>query len=45
MVTMADGSSPTPGSAWDVAQRQFDEAAAHLDLDEGTLHFLRHPKR
>jgi len=42
---MADGSSPTPGSAWDVAQRQFDEAAAHLDIDEGTLNFLRHPKR
>ena len=45
MVTMADGSSPTPGSAWDVAQRQFDEAAAHLNLDEGMLNFLRHPKR
>ncbi len=45
MVTMADGSSPTPGSAWDVAQRQFDEAAAHLDLDKGTLNFLRHPRR
>jgi glutamate dehydrogenase (NAD(P)+) len=42
---MADGSSPTPGSAWDVAQRQFDEATAHLNLDEGTLNFLRHPKR
>ncbi len=45
MVVMADGSSPTPGSAWDVAQRQFDEAVAHLDLDEGTINFLRHPRR
>ena len=45
MAIMADGCSPTPGSAWDVAQRQFDEASAHLDLDEGMLNFLRHTKR
>jgi glutamate dehydrogenase (NAD(P)+) len=45
MRVFCDGSMPTPGSAWDVAQRQFDEAAKHLDLDDGMLNFLRHPKR
>ena len=45
MAIMADGCSPTPGSAWDVAQRQFNEASAYLDLDEGMLNFLRHTKR
>jgi glutamate dehydrogenase (NAD(P)+) len=45
MKPLADGTLPPETSAYWVALKQFEEAAAVLKLDEGTADFLRHPKR
>jgi glutamate dehydrogenase (NAD(P)+) len=45
MKPLADGTLPPETSAYWVALKQFEQAAAVLKLDEGTANFLRHPKR
>jgi glutamate dehydrogenase (NAD(P)+) len=45
MKPLADGTLPPETSAYWVALKQFEEAAAVLKLDQGTAEFLRHPKR
>ena len=45
MKPLADGTIPLEGSAYWVALKQFEDAARELNLDEGMVDFLRHPKR
>jgi glutamate dehydrogenase (NAD(P)+) len=45
MRPLADGTLPPKGSAYWVALKQFEDAAAVLQLDEGMADFLRHSKR